>query len=209
LGDGASGLHALHESGGITVGQDPADAAFSDMPEAALTKFKPGHVASLAAMPALLSKLVANPVGETMAPKPELKYEVDIARGKPGRISEMDRQGRRSVLACPDCHGVMWEIKEGDLLRYRCHVGHAYTAELMSLALDESLRRAIGSGLRALDERIALAQSLQAQAERSGHRRVAESWRKKRDEYAEEAQILRNSMRRIEEIAAQAVQAAE
>jgi len=58
----------------------------------------------------------------------------------------------------------MWEIDDEDLLRYRCHVGHAYTAELMTVALDESLRRALASARRALEERIALAQCLQSQA---------------------------------------------
>ena len=82
----------------------------------------------------------------------------------------MDRIGQRSVLACPDCHGVMWEIDEGDLVRYRCHEGHAYTAELMSLALDDNVRRAFASALRALDERTGLARKLEAQA-RSGARR--------------------------------------
>ena len=76
----------------------------------------------------------------------------------------MDGFGRRSGLACPDCHGAMWEIDEGDLLRYRCHVGHTYTAELMSVALDENLRRAMGSALRALEERRALARKLERQA---------------------------------------------
>jgi two-component system, chemotaxis family, protein-glutamate methylesterase/glutaminase len=209
LGDGASGLHSLHEYGGITVVQDPGDAAFAGMPEAALSEFTPDHVASLASMPALFGNLVAKPVGEAMAPTFELRYEVDIARGKRGSMADLDRYGRRSVLACPDCHGVMWEIKEGDLVRYRCHVGHAYTAELMSLALDENLQRALGSGLRALDERIALAKSLQREAKRNGHNRVADSWRKKLSEYEREAQILRDSMRRVDEIAARAAQAAE
>src|SRR3954454_6737004 len=45
LGDGASGLHTLHEYGGLTVVQDPDDAAFAGMPEAALSEFKPDHVA--------------------------------------------------------------------------------------------------------------------------------------------------------------------
>ena len=60
------------------------------------------------------------------------------------------------MLACPDCHGVMWEIDEDELVRYRCHVGHAYTAKMMSLALDENLTRALASALRTLDERIAI-----------------------------------------------------
>ena len=45
------------------------------------------------------------------------------------------------------------------LMRYRCHIGHAYTAEPMNIARDESVRRALGSSLRALRERIALAEA--------------------------------------------------
>src|SRR5262249_56625422 len=84
-----------------------------------------------------------------------LKYEVEVARSGPTSMSTMDRIGRRSVLACPDCNGVMWEIDEGDVVRYRCHVGHAYTSDLMSLALDESLRPAPASAAPAPDERMA------------------------------------------------------
>ena len=92
-------------------------------------------------------------------------------------MNNLDRIGRRSVLACPDCHGVMWEIDEGELVRYRCHVGHAYTAELMSLVLDDNLTRALGSALRALDERIALAGRMSQQASESNHPHLAQSFR--------------------------------
>ena len=206
LGDGASGLHTLQECGGLTVVQDPGDAAFAEMPEAALTKFKPDHVASLASLPALFQRLVGQPPGALVKPTPGLRYEVEVAKGEPGSMSEMDRIGRRSLLACPDCHGVMWEIKEGDLLRYRCHVGHAYTAELMSMALDENLTRALGSGLRALEERVALAKKLQKQALEAGRVHLAETWHKRVLEFDREAKILRDSMRRVDQIAAQAVQ---
>ena len=121
-------------------------------------------------------------------------------------MSQLDRMGQRSLLACPDCHGVMWEIEEGDLLRYRCHVGHAYTAELMSLALDETLRRALNSGLRALDERIALAQKLYEQANNAGRTHLAESWRRKLAESEQEAEILRDSISRFDHLAARALQ---
>lgn len=206
LGDGASGLHTLHEFGGLTVVQDPGDAAFSGMPEAALTKFEPDHVTSLAGMPALFRRLVNQPQGRPAEPSSDLIYEVDVAKGGLGSMSEMDRIGRRSLLACPDCHGVMWEIKEGDLTRYRCHVGHAYTAELMSMALDENLRRALHSGLRALDERIALSRKLHEQASNTGRTHLAESWRRKLLECEQEAQILRDSIRRCDHLAARAAQ---
>jgi two-component system chemotaxis response regulator CheB len=205
LGDGASGLHTLHKCGGLTVVQDPSDAAHSGMPDAALMKFRPDHIASLAKMPSLFQLLLSEPAGQPVEQSRELKYEVDVAKGGAANMNEMDRIGSRSLLACPDCHGVMWEIQEGTLLRYRCHVGHAYTAELMSMALDENLYRALGSGLRALDERVALADKLFRQAEGSGRTHLADSWRKKLADYEQEATILRDSIRRFDQVAARAV----
>jgi two-component system, chemotaxis family, protein-glutamate methylesterase/glutaminase len=202
LGDGAAGLLALRQHGGITVVQDPGDAAFPEMPTTALTRSQPNHVVGLAGMPALFEKLVRQPEGQPMPVTGAIEYEVEIARGGRGSMSEMDRIGRRSVLACPDCHGVMWEIDEGELVRYRCHVGHAYSAEIMSLALDDNLRRAFGSALRALDERTSLARKLEKQASGSGRTQIAESWAERAREFEQEAKVIRDSIRRTDEIAA-------
>ncbi|MBV9262668.1 MAG: chemotaxis protein CheB, partial [Pseudolabrys sp.] len=70
LGDGASGLWAVDQCGGVTVVQDPSDAAFADMPINALNRLRPDHVVTLAAMPRLLSSLVMQPAGKAM-PVPE------------------------------------------------------------------------------------------------------------------------------------------
>jgi two-component system chemotaxis response regulator CheB len=201
LGDGAAGLSALKQSSGITVVQDPSDAAFPEMPAAALVRSRPDHVVGLAGMPALFEALVRQPAGQAVPVASDLEYEVNIASGGRGGMSEMDRIGRRSVLACPDCHGVMWEIDDV-LVRYRCHVGHAYSAEIMSVALDENLKRALGSALRALDERIALARKLETQASTAGRTRIAESWAAKALEFEAEATVIRDSIRRADEIAA-------
>lgn len=53
MGDGASGLHAVSMSGGVTVVQDPNDAAFPEMPLTALNHTDPDHVTHLADMPTL------------------------------------------------------------------------------------------------------------------------------------------------------------
>src|SRR5262249_51960646 len=117
-------------------------------------------------------------------------------------IEDMDRLGRRSPMACPDCHGVMWEIDEGDLVRYRCHVGHTFTAELLSVALDDNLRRALGSALRALEERRKLARKLEQQADRDQHHMLAASWARRAREFEDELRVIRSAVRRLDDIAA-------
>jgi two-component system chemotaxis response regulator CheB len=203
LTDGASGLWAIGQCGGLTVVQDPSDAAFSDMPTNALNRIRPDHVVTLAAMPKLLESLALQPEGDPMPVPESIGFEIEIAKGSHSAIDDMDQIGRRSGLACPDCHGVMWEIDEGDLIRYRCHVGHTYTAELMSVALDENLRRALGSALRALEERRALARKLEQQAERSGQAHLARSWAQRAAEFQRELNVIRDSVDRIDKIAAQ------
>lgn len=204
LGDGASGLWTVRQGGGITVVQDPKDAAYAEMPLTALNRAKPDHVARLKDIPALLSSLAQQPAGEAKPLPSSIKFEVEVARTGRSSMDKMDEIGRRSVLACPDCGGVMWEIDEGDLSRFRCHVGHTYTAEVMSLALDDNLRRALASAVRALEERAALARKLHHQAKSSGHRLLAQTWAEKMKEFERETEIIRSSTRRMDRLAAQA-----
>jgi two-component system, chemotaxis family, protein-glutamate methylesterase/glutaminase len=204
LGDGASGLWAIHQAGGVTVVQDPKDAAFAEMPLTAVNRAKPDHIVSLADLPALLTSLTHQPAGETKPLPPGAKFEVEIARNGHSGMDKMDAFGRRSALACPDCGGVMWELDDGGMSRYRCHVGHTYTAEVMSLALDENLRRALASAMRALDERTALARKLHREAKASGHRFLAENWAQRIKEFEREADIIRDSTRRLDRLAAHA-----
>ena len=210
LGDGAAGLQAIKQCGGIAVAQDPADAAYPSMPRTAIARARPDHVLGLAEIPALLDRLVAQPPGAAQACPGFYRYEVEIA--KDGRADmqanmqakqiEMDRIGRRPVLACPDCHGVMWEIEDGELVRYRCHVGHAYTADMMDVAIDHDLDHALGSALRALEERIMLAQRMHDHAAESGHNHEKRHWAEKLAEYQAEADVVRDAIGRFNEIAA-------
>jgi two-component system, chemotaxis family, protein-glutamate methylesterase/glutaminase len=204
LGDGASGLWAVEQAGGFTVVQDPKDAAFAEMPLTALSRANPHHVVRLAEMPKLLEDLVLQPAGEQKPLAKNIAREVEIARSGSGSMSDMDRIGRRSVLACPDCGGVTWEIDEGEVSHYRCHVGHTYTSELMSMALDDNLRRALASAMRALEERVALATKLCNDAVRRGHDLVAKDWAEKAQEFEQEMDIIRTSIRNMDRLATRA-----
>jgi two-component system chemotaxis response regulator CheB len=101
------------------------------------------------------------------------------------------------VLACPDCHGVLWEIKDGDLTRYRCHIGHAYTEEALELGLQEDLGRALGSALRALEDRIKLLRQMEGQARGLNRDRMADSWAERADKVEAEAEVIRRTMGRV------------
>jgi hypothetical protein len=73
---------------------------------------------------------------------------------------------------------------EGDLSRFRCHLGHAYGAELMSVALDENLAARPGErSAGARGARGAGAKALQNQAKAGGHRLLAENWAAKLKEF--------------------------
>jgi two-component system chemotaxis response regulator CheB len=55
--DGSRGLKRIKEKGGVTVVQDPDDAAASSMPEHAIKAAQPDYVVNLAALPRLFIDL--------------------------------------------------------------------------------------------------------------------------------------------------------
>ncbi|MCX7171677.1 MAG: chemotaxis protein CheB [Proteobacteria bacterium] len=59
--DGSQGLKTLKQQGGVTIVQDPADAAFPQMPLAALAATAVDYVVPLDEIAALLKKLAAVP----------------------------------------------------------------------------------------------------------------------------------------------------
>lgn len=67
---------------------------------------------------------------------------------------------RRDRHPLPDRNGTLWELQDGELLRYRCRVGHAYSAESMVAAGDESVERALRSAVRSLEESAALSRRI-------------------------------------------------
>ncbi len=197
MGDGSSGLHALRGCGGVSIVQDPDDAAFSEMPASALRKGVVDHIATLASLPALLGELVRQSAGEKREPPEDLKHEVEIAKTGRSTIPLMDQLGKRSALACPTCDGVLWEIAEGNGLRYRCHTGHAFSAELVNIALEDALSRALAVALRSFEERAEIARSLERQASRKTQISAAKMWQQRVAELEGEAEIVRDAIKRI------------
>jgi len=192
LNDGASGLHAIKSVGGTAVVQHPLDAEADEMPLAALEAADVDHVAPARELAGLLARLAATEAGTGAAPSDELRLEVQIASG--GRLGSENllRLATPSALSCPECHGVLSEVDGGHPLRFRCQIGHAYTAEAYAANTVE-VDDAIQVALRVMEERVTLVQRMALDARRTGRTAVAELYDARAQEYRHYANTLREA----------------
>jgi two-component system chemotaxis response regulator CheB len=183
LDDGALGCRSIKARGGVTLVQDPDEAAYGSMPENAIRYDQPDAVAPVDEIAETLIDL-ANGAGQT-----ESEAAVDDPPPIEALEGDEERQtnGRVSPYVCPECSGTLWEIGEGaeGLVRFRCRVGHAYSADTMDLAQGTAVETALWTALRALEERVQLKRML---AERVGKRSVAHARRLEHDAVVAEEQ---------------------
>lgn len=152
LDDGTAGLWAIKRHDGVTVIQDPNDAIVPSMPLSALQYVDADHCAPAAAIGPLLTRLAAEPVAAPLEIEVRtMDIETKILLGE-GTEEDVASLGPPSHYACPDCHGSLHEIKEDGLVRYRCHVGHAYSIDTLMSELTRRVGEALWSALRAIQE---------------------------------------------------------
>ncbi len=176
LSDGTAGLHAVRQQGGVAVVQEPTDALYDSMPRSALETVGADFVAPAAALGPLIAGLVSGdgPVPPGSDPGPILRREVPTMEDDP---TDEDHPGRPSPWPCPDCNGVLWEIDDGPVLRFRCRVGHAWEAESLLEQQAEGVEGALWMALRALEDRAALSRKLAERAEEAGRKLSAMRYR--------------------------------
>jgi two-component system chemotaxis response regulator CheB len=189
LYDGASGLRAIKRCGGIAVVQDPADALYPEMPRHALQLSEVDYSPGAAGLAKLLVALVAEPAGPSPEVPEDIRLEVRITAQDVGRRAEAQLE-RPVALSCPECGGALREITEGEVLRYRCHVGHAYDAELLLGAQTDVVERALWTALRALEDRAALLRRMARQ--RTISNSLASRWAERAAEHEADAQAVRS-----------------
>ena len=156
LHDGTAGLEFIKRCGGTAVVQDPTDAEYPSMPESALRAVAIDHVVPLARMGALLAELVdparAVPPSDMHIP-PDLQLEAAIAERVVGTVEQVSQLGHLMPLTCPDCGGNLWQADHGQVLRFRCHTGHAFTAEALAESSQRLLEETLWVALRMMEER--------------------------------------------------------
>ena len=191
LNDGTAGLRAIKRCGGLAVVQDPADAAVPSMPVSALRSVDVDHAAPAAKLGSLIARLVAEPAGVTQPIPADIRLETAIAAQELAGMQAEDALGKPSRFTCPECHGTLWEMNDQSMLRFRCHVGHAYTGEAILAAQENETERMLWNLMRTHQERAELAR-LMAGREIQAHRlELGRQLQQRAKEYDEDAELVR------------------
>jgi two-component system, chemotaxis family, protein-glutamate methylesterase/glutaminase len=197
-GDGTAGLQAVKQCGGVAVVQDPDEALFARMPENALEYVEVDYCLPLDEIAALLGRLAGEATGKEGVeqggyPMPEdMEFEQEISELDPAIMNGDERLGVVSSLTCPDCSGPLYEIREGELSRYRCRVGHAYGSAEDVLEINrDKLEDTLYFALNKLQESATIAGRLAARAHKGGQEMAAARFEERERESRQHAETLR------------------
>ncbi len=193
LDDGTAGLYAVKERGGTAIAQHPDDAFAPAMPMNAIKHVEVDHILSLKEIAPLLVRLVDAQVGEegTKPVSEELEMEVKIAREDNALESGILKWGEPSVYACPECHGVLLQLKEGSNMRFRCHTGHAYSVDSLMAEFTEKTEDSLWNAIRALEEGVILMRELAKHMGEHHNGADAEALLKQAQESQQRADLVR------------------
>jgi two-component system, chemotaxis family, protein-glutamate methylesterase/glutaminase len=186
LDDGTAGLLAVKRCGGVAVVQDPDDAAWPDMPRHAMQKVAVDYCLPLEALSGLIVRLSREPAGPRVPIPQDIELEAHIAEQEMLAMIEENSgnsidggnsiAGKPSMLTCPDCGGALMELEDGPLIRFRCHVGHAFSPATLAAAQGETFEQALWMALRTHNERIKLFSRMKESADAEGKTRSAAKW---------------------------------
>ena len=186
LNDGTAGLFEIKRRGGIAIVQDPTNAEAPPMPKSALDNVAVDFCLPVDAIAAQLVRLTM----ERTTPAKlihEQHGEIPMPEEKPLAIP--------IAQTCPECGGAMMQENMGSLTRFRCHIGHIMTAEVLAATQLDALEYDIAAVLRFLNERAHLCRQMADKHFANGNRVAAERWQRA----AEEATAREETVRELTE----------
>ena len=160
LDDGTAGLMAVKKCGGITIVQDPKNAAYPEMPQNALNNMRVDHCAPVSEIADLLEKYANQAPGKGRSVPNDIRVEAEIAERVLSDVAQVSGLGNQVPYNCPNCGGVLWEMTASGSSRYRCHTGHSFTAKALLTGQTERIEETLWVSLRMFEERKNLLKSL-------------------------------------------------
>lgn len=198
LNDGTSGLWSIKRLGGVTIIQEPEDADYPSMPLNVLEYVKVDHTVPASKMGGLLNKLTT----EKASKKPKiskqemefLKMEVIISKQDNAFSMGIMNEGDLTPFTCPECHGVLVRLIEGEFIRFRCHTGHAYTASTLLADLSKSVEETLWQSMRGLEETTLLLKQIAQHFTKQGRKEAAAIFLRKANMTTKRARVIHDSV---------------
>ena len=198
LNDGTAGLWTIKHRGGLAVVQDPSDAEVPSMPESAAREVAIDYSVPVAEMARLLVRLSSEEIKETseavMEDDKKTAIEVRIAAADNAFEIGVMNLGEPSPFACPDCHGVLLVIRDGGMKRYRCHTGHAFSADTLLATVTENIEDSLYGALRGVEESILLLNHMGDHFAEANSKKLAALYFQKAQEAEQRAQFVRRAV---------------
>lgn len=177
LDDGSAGLADIKRRGGVAIVQDPDEAMAPSMPASAAEATEVDYILRAEEIGPKLVELAS-----TEAPE-----NLELIETDPKNLTPTGQS-----YSCPECGGVLEEMREGDVLRFRCRVFHIYSPE--SLLADQSveIEKALWAAIRNLEEQAEFAERLATNSRQKQRARLARRFSDKAEASRENATILRD-----------------
>lgn len=155
--DGSAGLFAIKTRGGVAIVQDPKEAMTKNMPENALNMVDVDYCLPVKQIAKVLVQLANGKATDTI----ETRHDgAEMEQHASANQAKSEPPGEQIPVSCPECNGPLYEVKEGELARFQCFVGHAFSPESLSEEHTEALERALWTAIRKLKERVMLHEQL-------------------------------------------------
>lgn len=107
-------------------------------------------------------------------------------------IAEMESDlGPPSGLTCPDCGGALWQVQNGKIVRYKCHVGHQFSPDTLASEQAELVEGALWTAVRVLEEHAELRMRLSRRAEEAGMSSVSQGFAESARDSQQQAHQIR------------------
>lgn len=191
LDDGTAGMSAIKRCGGTCIVQDPNEAEYPDMPLSVMKEVEVDYCVSLEQMGAVIADiLVSKDVVNTIIP-PDIIKEVAIAESGAATLDDLEQLGEQTVFSCPDCGGVLFEIKNGQPARYKCHTGHTYSLNTLLAKKNKNMESSLWVALRILEERKKLLKQLVDKNAKRGFHRTVSDYSEKIDQLQQHVNTLK------------------
>jgi two-component system chemotaxis response regulator CheB len=203
LDDGTSGLWSIKRMGGMAIVQNPKDALQSQMPENVLEYVEADYTLNAADMGPFLAGMVIKPAPEKNKLSKEeldlLKMEIVIATKDDAFNMGIMDMGVLTPFTCPECHGALVRLEEGNLIRFRCHTGHAYTASSLLAEVTETVESMLWQSMRGMEEMVMMLRIIGDLYEKMKNKKAAALFRKKAKHSEERARIIHDSIFKMEQ----------